>query len=110
MHDLGGAATLLDAEVPPDEPLHAWELEAHALYASLAKAGQFTTDEARRTIESFSQSQYENWGYYEKFSAASAQLLRENGTFAPGELEAEIYGEHALMSLSAASLPRFEVG
>ena len=49
-HDLGGAPSLLDAPIPADEPLHSWELEAHALYASLAKAGCFTTDEAKRLI------------------------------------------------------------
>ena len=66
-HDLGGAAHLLEAPVPDDEPLHAWELEAHALYATLAKNGCFSTDETRRAIEAFAPGAYEKWGYYEKF-------------------------------------------
>lgn len=94
-HDLGGADDLLDAPVPEDVPLHAWELEAHALYATLAKNGCFSTDETRRAIEAFDPGAYESWGYYEKFTAASALLLREKGLLAAGELEAEVYGELA---------------
>ena len=92
-HDIGGQYSLLNAPIPADEPLHSWELEAHALYASLAKAGCFTTDEARRTIEAFDSVAYSSWGYYEKFSACNAILLRENGFIQPGELETEIFGE-----------------
>ena len=105
-HDLGGLHALLDAPIPGDEPMHAWELEAHALYASLAKNGLFSTDETRRTIEAFATESYAEWGYYEKFSAASALLLRENGHIAAGELEAEIYGE----MVTVTPLRSFEVG
>ena len=94
-HDLGGLSSLLEAPVPADDPLHVWELEAHALYASLAKNGHFSTDEARRTIESFTPHAYAQWGYYEKFSAAAANLLHEKRLIKPGELEAEVYGELA---------------
>ena len=72
VHDVGGSPRLMDTPVPADEPLHAWELEAHALFASFAKAGYFSTDESRRTIEAFPAAAYEQWGYYEKFSAAAA--------------------------------------
>ena len=104
-HDLGGMAGLMNAPVPPDEPLAAWELEAHALYACLAKNGVFSTDEARRTIEAFPAKAYSDWGYYEKFSAASSLLLREKGRIAPGELEECLYGE--LVETAASS---FESG
>ena len=63
------------------------------MYASLAKNGLFSTDETRRAIESFSPAAYESWGYYEKFSASSATLLREKGILQPGELEEAVYGE-----------------
>ena len=92
-HDLGGKSSLLETSIPADVPLQAWEVEAHALYACLAKNGLFSTDETRRTIEAFAAEAYSDWGYYEKFSAASALLLREKGHLGAGELEAEIYGE-----------------
>ena len=92
-HDLGGKSSLLETSIPADVPLQAWEVEAHALYACLAKNGLFSTDETRRTIEAFAAKAYSDWGYYEKFSAASALLLREKGHLGAGELEAEIYGE-----------------
>ena len=57
-HDLGGVPGLLESPVPADEPLHAWELEAHALFACLAKRGYFSTDESRRTIEGFTADAY----------------------------------------------------
>lgn len=85
----------MEAPIPADEPLHLWELEAHALYACLAKNGCFSTDEIRRTIEAYDPTAYEEWGYYEKFTAASALLLREKGLLKPGELEREVYGEFA---------------
>lgn len=107
-HDLGGIDSLLNAPVPADVPLHAWELEAHALYATLAKNGCFSTDETRRAIEAFDPGAYDSWGYYEKFSAASALLLCEKGLIEPGELEAEVFGEVA--STGAACTSAFSVG
>ena len=104
-HDLGGLPSLLDEPVPADEPLHAWEVEVHAMYACLAKNGLFSTDETRRTIENFSAADYNRWSYYEKFSAASASLLREGGYIKPGELESELYGE-----MFGAQWPSFDVG
>ena len=94
-HDLAGREDLLEMPIPQDEPLHSWELEAHALYACLAKKGCFSTDEIRRTIEAYDPAAYETWGYYEKFSAATALLLKEKGLLEPGELEREIYGDVA---------------
>ena len=81
-HDVGGDPALATATVPADVPLHAWELEAHALFSCLAKNGHFSTDESRRTIEGFAPTDYLQWGYYEKFSAAAANLLREKGLLA----------------------------
>jgi hypothetical protein len=91
-HDVGGDPALASAPVPADVPLHAWELEAHALFSCLAKNGHFSTDESRRTIEGLAPTDYLHWGYYEKFSAAVANLLREKGLLAPGELERGIFG------------------
>ena len=47
-HDLGGQDALLDTLPPQDASLKKWELDTHALFATLAKKGFFSTDEARR--------------------------------------------------------------
>ena len=104
-HDVGGDPALMEAKVPADVPLHAWELEAHALFACLANNGHFSTDEARRTIEGFAPTDYLQWGYYEKFSAAAANLLREKGLLASGELEQAIFGDLGTFGAAAPFTP-----
>jgi nitrile hydratase len=51
------------------------------------------TDELRRKIEQLPSRSHEEWGYYERWSAAIAGLLQEKGVLAPGELEAAVWGE-----------------
>ena len=107
-HDVGGLPSLAHASLPKDKPLLPWELEAHALFACLAKDGIFRTDESRRVIESMPEASQREWSYYEKFSSAIATLLREKGVVQPGELEAEIYGDACLAASDGA--PKFAVG
>ena len=92
-HDVGGAPELLQAPIPAHQPNTAWEMECHALFACLAKAGFFSTDEHRRAVEQLPKAYYDCWGYYEKWSAAMAATLRERGTLAHGELEKEMFGD-----------------
>lgn len=49
------------------------------LFAVLATKKIVSTDGLRRAVESLSPAQYRNFGYYEKWSAALAQLLQEAG-------------------------------
>ena len=106
-HDLGGAPELLESPLPADKPLLPWELDCHALFACLASDGHFTTDEFRRAIEALPAHAHEEWGYYERWSAGVAALLRERGKLAPGELEDAVYGDEPT---SSASGPRFAGG
>ena len=107
-HDVGGLPSLAHASLPKNKPLLPWELEAHALFACLAKDGIFRTDESRRVIESMPEASQREWSYYEKFSSAIATLLREKGVVQPGELEAEIYGDECVAASDGA--PKFAVG
>ena len=88
-----GNLELMHAPLPADKPLAAWEIECHALFACLSKAGRLTTDELRRAVEALPRQAHESWGYYEKWSAALAHLLVERGLVAAGELEAECFGD-----------------
>lgn len=107
-HDVGGAEDLMTAPLPKDRPNTVWELECHALFANLAKARHISTDELRRAIENLPAAAYASWGYYEKWSAAMAQLLRERGHLGPGELEAEMRADDA--PPAALGAPRFAKG
>ncbi len=111
-HDVGGATQLLSAPLPTDKPNSAWEFECHALFACLAKAGLASTDELRRCIEALPRRAYDGWSYYEKWSAALAQVLRERGHLRAGELEAELFADDEEQRASGAGRapPRFEVG
>ena len=91
-HDVGGAPRHLSHPIPADTPSLPWELECHAHFACLSKAGVCSTDELRRAVEGLPTVAHEEWSYYERWAAAIAQLLREHGHLNPGELEAEIYG------------------
>lgn len=105
-HDLGGDQALLDTLPPKDAPLKPWELDTHALFATLAKKNFFSTDEARRAIEAMPEESYAAFSYYEKFAAAAANLMRENGHIEPGELECEVFGSLG----EAAADVRFAAG
>eukprot|EP00054_Salpingoeca_dolichothecata_P024348 m.165689 g.165689 ORF g.165689 m.165689 type:complete len:532 (+) comp24982_c0_seq2:403-1998(+) len=109
-HDLGGAEGLINRPLPThDPPLQPWELECHAMFSILAtkKVGGVTTDQLRRAIEALDPEHYINWSYYEKWSAAMAQLLTEGGTLKPGELERELFADDFS---NPNQTPRFVVG
>ena len=105
-HDIGGAETLLHEPLPTEKPNLPWELECHALFAILASDGVLRTDMLRRAIESLPIEAHTSWSYYELWSAAMANLLRETGNLQPGELEAELAGDDT----SGGATPLFEVG
>ena len=116
LHDVGGAPRHLSHPIPADTPSLPWELECHAHFACLSKAGVCSTDELRRAVEGLPTVAHEEWSYYERWAAAIAQLLREHGQLNPGELEAEIYGDGESLNgeshtaRASAGAPRFLPG
>jgi nitrile hydratase len=107
-HDIGGALELLDQALPSDKPMLPWELECHATFAILSSDGVLNTDSLRRAVEALPFVAHEKWGYYEKWSAAMANLLREAGHLAPGELEAHLTADDA--HAAACPTPSFAAG
>lgn len=107
-HDVGGVPELLDAPLPEEKPMQPWELECHALFAILSKDGILKTDMLRRAVESLPLHAHEEWGYYERWSAAMANLLREEGHLQPGQLEAELVADDD--GATEESPPRFAPG
>ncbi len=83
-HDLGG---LPAGEVDRSErELAAWEKRADALVCLLEARGLFNLDQIRRAREGLGPGLYENLRYYEKWIAATAQLLLEAGVIDVSEL------------------------
>ncbi|KAJ1457720.1 nitrile hydratase [Pelagophyceae sp. CCMP2097] len=109
-HDVGGLPSL---QAPPIDTtlsnVSGWEAECHALFAVLARQGRVSTDGLRRAVEGLAPQQYETWTYYERWSASLAELLREEGTVSPGELEAALFGDDADAD-AAAPCARFAAG
>ena len=108
-HDIGGATALLGNALPADKPSQAWEMECHALFAVLAKDQHLSTDELRRAIEALPAVAHEDWGYYERWSAAMAALLREKNILQPGELESALFSD-SFTDGDATTSPMFGVG
>lgn len=111
-HDVGGATELLDSPMPPDTAMQPWELECHALFAILSSDGILKTDMLRRAIEALPLHAHEEWSYYERWSAAMANLLRETGHLEAGELEADLTADDAALAETSGEMPppRFAAG
>ena len=87
-HDLGG----LDAG-PVDQSQHElaiWEKRADALVCLLEKRDLINLDQFRRAREGLGPGLYERLGYYEKWVAATAQLLLESAVISVDELGAKM--------------------
>jgi nitrile hydratase len=79
--------------VPALETLLVWEQQCHSLLILLSAKKIFITDEFRRSIESLTPEQYNEWSYYEKWSAGMTNLLLEKKILTPDELEKALWGE-----------------
>jgi hypothetical protein len=84
-HDLGGS---------PAGPIHRkghevedWERLADAITVALDAKGLKTTDEHRRAQEGLPPERYRSLGYYERWVAATEQLLVEKGVLTREEID-----------------------
>jgi hypothetical protein len=83
VHDLGGSPG-----GPIDKSQHEiedWERLADAVNIALGNKGLQTTDELRRAIESL--ENYQELGYYERWTAATEKLLVEKGILTREEID-----------------------
>ena len=91
-HDIGGDVTSFAPIDTSNKPLLHWEQQCHSLFAVLATKGIVKTDELRFTIEGLTPSQYADWSYYERWSAAMATLLLDKGLISHDELRFALFG------------------
>ncbi len=77
-----GAVVVEAAEPVFHQP---WEGRVYALMVLARARGLFNLDEMRRAIEELPPAQYLGSGYYERWLAALAALLREKGAFPPAD-------------------------
>lgn len=83
-HDMGG----LDAG-PIDRREHdpaPWEKRVDAIVRLLLLKGRLNLDELRRGIEELGPGAYDSMGYFERWIAATTNLLLEKGVVAVEEL------------------------
>lgn len=83
-HDMGGQPA-----GPIDQNEHvkqAWEKRVDALARLLSEKKLRRVDEARRAIEALPPDAYDRMTYYERWMAATAQLLLERGVITSNEL------------------------
>jgi nitrile hydratase len=108
-HDLGGKIQCF-GKIPELQELQAWEQQCHSLFAVLASRKILSTDELRRSIEALTAEQYEQFTYYEKWSAAMTSLLLEKGILKEPELRKELFGDDATTTDDPSEPPRFRPG
>lgn len=83
MNDIGG-----EPAGPVDKSQHEvedWEMLTDAITITLDRKGLKTTDEHRRTIESL--PDYRELAYYERWAAATEELLIEKGVLTKEEID-----------------------
>ncbi|MGI8649890.1 MAG: nitrile hydratase [Rubrobacter sp.] len=83
MNDIGG-----EPAGPVDKGQHEvedWELLTDAITITLDRIGLKTTDEHRRAIESL--PDYRELAYYERWAAATEELLVEKGVLTKEEID-----------------------
>lgn len=89
VHDVGGlpAGPIDRAE----HELTLWEWRVDAMVRLLFASGHLVDfAELRRAIEDFSQGDYDELGYYERWSRAVAVLLVEKGVLTQDEIDARL--------------------
>lgn len=102
-HDIGGSrANFGPIDRPSNETLLAWEQQCHALFAVLGSKQILNTDELRRAIESLTPAQYNEWSYYEKWSAGMTILLLEHNILSHDELQQALFGATAVEDAAKA--------
>ena len=87
-HDLGGSPA-----GPIDRKGHEvedWERLADAITVALDAKGLKTTDEHRRAQEGLPPERYRSLGYYERWVAATEQLLVEKGVLTCEEIDGKV--------------------
>lgn len=75
---------------PTDDgaPFHAdWEARVHALQGALLRNGVFGPDEFRDAIERIEPARYLELSYYERWLAATEDLLARKGVLDPARIE-----------------------
>ena len=88
-HDVGG---LPEGPIDPHEhELTHWEWQADAMVRLLFDAGVLRDfAELRRAVENLGPHAYESLTYYERWTAACADLLMEKGVVSRAELDARM--------------------
>jgi hypothetical protein len=87
-HDMGG---LPAGPIERHEHVNAaWEKRVDALARLLSEKKLRRVDEARRAIEALPPDAYDRMSYYERWMAATAQLLLERGVITSDELGRKI--------------------
>ncbi len=79
IHDVGGKPGFGPLAIEHDEPPfhHEWEARVLAINRFLLKAGTYTLDEFRATIERMPPADYLAASYYERWLFAIETLVRE---------------------------------
>jgi nitrile hydratase len=113
VHDVGGDEATVGRPIDwANPPLLHWEHRAHALFAVLASQRWVGTDELRRAIEGLTPDQYNEWTYYEKWTAALVTLLLEKNLVTEADLRAALFGESPPdgSDTESTAVPRFVTG
>ena len=94
-HDLGGSPDFLGSFPidTSDSELQVWEKECHALFPVLASKSYSKNDQLRWTTEDLTPSQYSDFSYYGKWSAAMATPLMDGGFLSDDELRVALLGK-----------------
>lgn len=94
--DVGGASELMGAPLNLEEKrLARWEVETHALLASLLANSKMKVDELRSGIELLDPNRYDSWSYYDKWAASIATAALARGLATEDQLYGAL-GEHSL--------------
>jgi hypothetical protein len=88
-HDMGGTPAS-DPAPGPEHDFALWERRVDALMMVSTNAGHFTVDGLRRALEDMGPEAFETMSYYERWIAAIAQNLIEDGVFTVAELNARM--------------------
>ncbi len=91
MHDLGGVAILMCAEVDTEpHVLTDFDREVDAIRVILGRKRVMSVDELRRGIESVPEADYHRLGYYQRWIRAITAILLEKQVITPAELQAAL--------------------
>lgn len=97
MHDLGGREGFGPVDPKQNQAFkHPWEVQVHAIGASMLTKGWWNADEQRHAIERMDARHYVRASYYERQLTAFTTLLIEKGLASREELEAAAGGPVAV--------------